>query len=47
MGRAAKVQEICGEWINATMVEKNADYGDSHVLTGQTLALWFPFLTHL
>jgi len=41
MSRSSEVQAICREWID-TMAVKNADYGDSHILSGQTLNLWFP-----
>jgi hypothetical protein len=42
MKRSQRVLEISKEWLNDTFVSKNADYGDSYVLTGETIRLWIP-----
>jgi hypothetical protein len=41
MTRNEAVVALVNEW-SATFLDKNADYGSSYLLTGQTLALWFP-----
>lgn len=41
MTRNEAVVEIVKEWLD-TFVEKNTDYGSSYLLTGRTIALWFP-----
>lgn len=39
--RAAAVVKMMEEWTE-TFRRKNSNYGNSWLLTGQTLALWFP-----
>ena len=40
--RTDRVAELGAEWLQRTLGQKNADYGDSYVLSGLTVALWFP-----
>jgi hypothetical protein len=41
-GRAHRVKDIAGQWIGDTFVQKNADYGNSYIIAGKTIELWFP-----
>lgn len=40
--RVERVIKLSQEWLGQTFVAKNQDYGDSYVLTGKTVDLWFP-----
>jgi hypothetical protein len=40
--RAERVKEIAGQWVGDTFVQKNRDYGNSYIVAGQTIQLWFP-----
>jgi hypothetical protein len=40
--RVERVIKLSQEWLGQTFVAKNEDYGDSYILTGKTVDLWFP-----
>ena len=40
--RAERVRQIAEEWIGDTFVKKNNDYGNSYILAGNTIKMWFP-----
>lgn len=40
--RAQRVQDIAQQWVGTTFVEKNSDYGNSYIVAGETIKLWFP-----
>jgi len=40
--RATRVQEMAQQWIGETFIQKNLDYGNSYVVAGKTIELWFP-----
>ena len=40
--RTERVVEISKEWMDKIFRAKNDDYGESYVLTGQTIHLWLP-----
>jgi len=42
MTRIESVIALSQEWLNDVFVAKNKDYGASYLLTGKTIALWFP-----
>lgn len=40
--RVNKVYTLAQDWVGTTFVQKNQDYGDSYIVAGQTIKLWFP-----
>jgi hypothetical protein len=40
--RAERVKDIAKDWVGDLFVKKNRDYGNSYIVAGQTLQLWFP-----